>query len=156
MKNLKTLMIMTTLATVCVSLSAFAEISVMPERVQVPPMNLTTSTTASQALQVRRLQRLQQVQQDNKALLKMPPYERAEIMHQRAEEQREAQKKNHGIWHRISTEQMYRNYMQSGSIKYGPDHAPQSRRIPLKKGETLMQGIQNEAWKLSGMKKGEQ
>ena len=52
----------------------------------------------------------------------------------------------------ISTEQMFRNYMQSGSIYYGPHYHP-ARHVVMITKRPLLQAIQNEAPIFAGLQK---
>jgi hypothetical protein len=50
----------------------------------------------------------------------------------------------------LSTNQMFRNYMQSGSIYYGPHHHP-ARHVVMITKRPLLQAIQNEAPIFAGL-----
>lgn len=52
--------------------------------------------------------------------------------------------------HHLSTEQMYRNYMQSGSILYGPDSSPATHIVAITKSP-MLQGIEHEARRFAGL-----
>ncbi|MBW9247871.1 MAG: hypothetical protein GJU72_02020 [Acidithiobacillus ferriphilus] len=52
----------------------------------------------------------------------------------------------------LSTEQMFRNYMQSGSIYYGPHHHP-ARHVVLITKRPLLAAIQDEAPIFAGLQK---
>lgn len=58
---------------------------------------------------------------------------------------------NHTHTRHLSTEQMYRNYMQSGSIFYGPDASgPPAHIVSVTKGP-MLQGIEHEARRFAGL-----
>ena len=50
----------------------------------------------------------------------------------------------------ISTEQMFRNYMQSGSIYYGPHHQPPTHIVMITK-KPLLPAVENEAPIFAGL-----
>lgn len=52
----------------------------------------------------------------------------------------------------ISTQQMFRNYMQSGSIYYGPHHHP-ARHVVMITKKPLLPAIENEAPIFAGLQK---
>ena len=52
----------------------------------------------------------------------------------------------------LSTKQMFRNYMQSGSIYYGPHHHPARHIVTITKRPTLA-AIQDEAPIFAGLQK---
>lgn len=54
---------------------------------------------------------------------------------------------------RLSTEQMYRNYMQSGSIYYGPHSPGPPAHIVSVTKEPLLPAIEREAARFAGVQK---
>lgn len=56
----------------------------------------------------------------------------------------------HTHGHHITTEQMYRNYMQSGSY-YGPDSSGPPAHIVSVTKSPMLQGIEHEARRFAGL-----
>ena len=52
----------------------------------------------------------------------------------------------------LSTAQMFRNYLQSGSIYFGPHHQPPTHIVTITK-RPMLQAIQNEAPIFAGLQK---
>lgn len=53
--------------------------------------------------------------------------------------------------HRLTTEQMYRNYMQSGSVFYGPHSSGPPAHVVAVTKSPMRQAIQHEARVFSGL-----
>lgn len=57
----------------------------------------------------------------------------------------------HAQAHHLSTGQMYRNYMQSGSIYYGPDSSGPPAHIVSVTKKPLLPAIRHEARRFAGL-----